>query len=739
MKIIVRQSIIAFIFTLVLLLIPIRSSFALVDMRLSVSTGEAQLERNSSYTVQFAVQPDNLTEISQVYAYFTYDSRIFENVSLTDRMGLYTSVAWETNYANPSFDVVGDLVTAQYLKANTQGDNWSPGAGEYILHTFNFKIKKDAPLGNTGITFTIDATISDQSGGTVTGNISNCFIEIVEDSTPPVTSAAPPGGYYNTNRQISLSINEEGTIYHTTGGGEPDTLYTAPVNIIGDEGTVTTTVLCFRGVDEPDTHNPNWEATHCETYHIDKEPPEIHNVAADPAVIGMGGTVTVTFDVTDLSGVLGNNGRPNYVRLGGQPMSWVSGADTGSFEYRRTINGAETSGDVEIMVTDQGGNSTLHTAPDLVAYDLDGPTFTVTPNPDPVYLMRLLHIDVQASEPLSEEPPVVTVGGEPATLNSQNGQQYDYTYLVNGRGWEASFSFLRAEDSDGDGMPDWWEDEYTLNPFSAVGDDGAAGDPDGDGWANLAEYRFYEKTGKMVDPKDAESGGQAIPLHHGWNLISYTVNTCWYSENIPTSVLSGVEMEQISGGDWGNFYNFSRFKETISNFIATMTRHPDNAWTYYGYYLPDWQNSLDYTSPDEGLWINMEEEDLLILEGPRVTSSVTYPQIGLSEGWNMIGVMPQTKFYVNGYDNDAEGPSDMIYSQGYSSVEAMLKAAFNLTDSEFNKIDCIQILYPAPYGVRAYDSSVPWFFWSLKFVMPGYGCWIKLKDGETHNLHYREP
>lgn len=43
-------------------------------------------------------------------------------------------------------------------------------------------------------------------------------------------------------------------------------------------------------------------------------------------------------------------------------------------------------------------------------------------------------------------------------------------------------------DSDGDGLPDEWELQFGLDPTSAVGDDGAQGDPDGDGVLNLAEF-----------------------------------------------------------------------------------------------------------------------------------------------------------------------------------------------------------------------------------------------------------
>jgi len=42
-------------------------------------------------------------------------------------------------------------------------------------------------------------------------------------------------------------------------------------------------------------------------------------------------------------------------------------------------------------------------------------------------------------------------------------------------------------DTDGDGLNDGWEVRYALNPLLATGDDGADGDPDGDGFSNLEE------------------------------------------------------------------------------------------------------------------------------------------------------------------------------------------------------------------------------------------------------------
>ena len=60
----------------------------------------------------------------------------------------------------------------------------------------------------------------------------------------------------------------------------------------------------------------------------------------------------------------------------------------------------------------------------------------------------------------------------------------------------------QTADSDGDGMPDWWENIYNLNSASDKGDDGALGDPDRDGLSNLAEYMISEVYGfRYLNPR----------------------------------------------------------------------------------------------------------------------------------------------------------------------------------------------------------------------------------------------
>ncbi len=83
----------------------------------------------------------------------------------------------------------------------------------------------------------------------------------------------------------------------------------------------------------------------------------------------------------------------------------------------------------------------------------------------------------------------VTLDGSPIRfLDPSQFQGFSTSFADRMREYRFDFRVdLEFPDSDGDGIPDWWEELYGLNP--ALGGD-AGEDPDGDGWSNRQEFNL---------------------------------------------------------------------------------------------------------------------------------------------------------------------------------------------------------------------------------------------------------
>jgi hypothetical protein len=88
----------------------------------------------------------------------------------------------------------------------------------------------------------------------------------------------------------------------------------------------------------------------------------------------------------------------------------------------------------------------------------------------------------------------ITIDGRPATLPDGSKEFYGLSFAS--RSGQYRLDLIVAgdsTDSDRDGMPDWWETLYGLNPNLAD----ANGDFDNDGWTNLEEFRRGSNPGRQ--------------------------------------------------------------------------------------------------------------------------------------------------------------------------------------------------------------------------------------------------
>lgn len=758
MKTILKKALPTILVGVAFLVFAVSVSAGLVDIRLVQPDGLDELERNSSYVVECVIETLHEVEISGIQLDIEYEHDKLESVDIVDRIHVAApGVVWQLSLVDPVFRVEGDWTTGAYFKGRTEPPYWSPEAGEYIIYRFTFKVRRDAPLGNSKIKFTT-TSIADEDGNNIINETDHFDFKVVVDQTPPVTSASPSGfpdaAFYNYDRTVSLSINEPGTIYYRVrvdGGGwtpEDYSVYTIPIPISADEDETKQYEIQFYGIDDPLDTDPNEESPpNLHTYWVDKEPPEISNIQADPDAVGLDWWTYITFDVHDASETLRLPRTLDSVEVGTQGASWISGTGVGEHTWRRRIDGTEGEGyvDVTVKVTDRAGNVAFATATDLIFIDTQGPEWTITPSDDPVYLEQMFEIDIEADEPITDqENPVVTVGGEAAFFSARHNEtEFTYLYRMTGRGWEAWFDHLDIDaDWDKDGLPNWWELFYGLDPRDPFGPDGPDGVRSDARWTNLAHYRYLELTDRMSDPNDPDDGGQALQLRTGWNLISYTTNTVWYVGSQPGGMMANVEFERVEDDDWNNFFTAEKFAGSAGNLGAVRVWR-DGTPPDYKYFRPGdppGTTDLDYISPGDGIWVRMDAPDVLILDGWRVPydGSREYDEITLSSGWHLIGVLPMTRFYVAGRPTGAgiPGPNDLQYTSAHGTIEEMLQNAFGISSSDWQYVETVQMFYPGVGGL-AWSRGVPDWAQSLTYAMTGYGAWIEV--GDTITIRASEP
>lgn len=216
--------------------------------------------------------------------------------------------------------------------------------------------------------------------------------------------------------------------------------------------------------------------------------------------------------------------------------------------------------------------------------------------------------------------------------------QDNYVHEWNESNHESTGVFVNSsklyQDSDGDDLPDAWEDEWGLNSSDSSGDNGTYGDPDEDGLHNLAEYE------NNTLPKTADTDN----------------DTLLDGDNNTLILLKLVELEEKIEFDNHMFYLIMSRFETVGG----------EDFPYGGYRIPTQYNQ----------YINASQEQ----QNEVLSKSLIVKEMPI-EVYNMGNSTPIGVFYITAdkvnLSSESETPFD--FENDYIEIRVNASLIMNAT------------------------------------------------------------
>jgi len=224
---------------------------------------------------------------------------------------------------------------------------------------------------------------------------------------------------------------------------------------------------------------------------------------------------------------------------------------------------------------------------------------------------------------------------------------------------------------------------------------------------------------------------QSIPLSAGWNLISFSVNNCYYVGNQPTvPMIEGIEYIPVN---------------SIGEILASLN---DQYLFVRGFddegaknYTKSPLSNLKYMAAGYGYWIKIDENadfdenGFIYLELEGVNVSANKP-ISLRQGWNLVGYIGnQVKFYDKiQKDYEQTVPFTAVIQNDsrvqfvdYSS-DITVPGIFNSIEGKYDAITSSDL-----NGAKSYYPQIPQIS-DLKYVGPGHAYWIFMTEESSSGL-----
>ena len=225
------------------------------------------------------------------------------------------------------------------------------------------------------------------------------------------------------------------------------------------------------------------------------------------------GVKSVTIDITDPSGSLHNG---TMVRMDGDKFKF-NFYDTrlaGTYEF--TIHAVDTSLNSNNASEDDSFRVRQDLISPVVSYFDATPRVQLVNKNVNITCIATDNVEIESVKAFITVPPGIlteqTMEWSPKgkyVYNNIYNKTGGYTFYIEVRDIaggltkteEATFWITNdLEDTDNDGMPDWWEKKYGLNPEDPSD---AEGDPDGDGITNLEEYKAGTNPNKDIFAENA--------------------------------------------------------------------------------------------------------------------------------------------------------------------------------------------------------------------------------------------
>ena len=297
-------------------------------------------------------------------------------------------------------------------------------------------------------------------------------------------------------------------------------------------------------------------------------------------------------------------------------------------------------------------------------------------------------------------------------------------------------------DSEADGMWDGWEVSYSLNPLSNDSQD----DGDSDNWANLAEFQYHDATGEVCDPTDSNSGGQAIPFHDGWNLMGVSSDVCYYiveptaaeKQRIPATnyvaIMDSDSDENVDIDDLLYDMGIAGYVDKITTWCPDTGSGQNEAKTYErGQTRPT--NNLDWIAGGYGYWVKANAACTWKLNTyHRLKNIGGTEEMPMYAGGNLVSDL-FAKVRYRGINMDLMpefGSDDTTQVEETSETyfhDYMMGLITKNGGSPLAAGDVEEMVAVDEKGAHSYYDGYPDSFQTLKYVGPGMGLWIKMKEG----------